>query len=159
MPIVGDLAEKQAGGVDYFSVANLSGRKRDAGHSSHEFEVRAIRNLSVFVLIVFFALSAGAQVGNELCQAEANQPALGPGGQLEGSNNYWMVGLETSKRKCVRLESPSVKIKVHSDMSVDQDGFDFRFNVNALASAKYPNGTDASGKGPALAWFSSLHFP
>jgi hypothetical protein len=113
-----------------------------------------MRNLSVFLFILLFALSADALgPGDDQCQAESNKPAPAPSGQLEGSNNYWMVALDTSTGKCTRLHSPSVTIKVHSDMSVDQNGFDFQFNVNVPASATYPDGTDASGKGPGLAEF------
>ena len=110
-----------------------------------------MRNLSVFLLILFFALSAGAEgPGDDQCQAESNKPAPAPPGQLEGINNYWMVALDTSMGKCTRLHSPSVTIKVHSDMSVDQSGFDFQLNMLSLASHKYPNGANINGNGPGL---------
>ena len=109
-----------------------------------------MRNFSVLLFMLLVALSAGAQGSNEAqCQAESNKPAPSPG-QLQGGTNYWLVAQATAKGKCTILHSPSVTINVNSDMSVDQGGFDFQYNVAALATAKYPDGADASGNGPGL---------
>lgn len=105
-----------------------------------------MRNLPAVVFILLFALSAGAQAQ---CGALASQPAPSPGSPLQGSQNYWFVSQSTVESGCTVLHSPSVKITVKSEMKADSSGFDFQFNVDAAASAQYPNGVNAGG-GPGL---------
>jgi hypothetical protein len=107
----------------------------------------------VFLFIVLPALSAGAQASNNTqCEAESSKPAPSPGAPLEGATNYWFVAQPTASGNCTSLASPSVTITITSDMSSDSMGFDFQYNVAALASAQYPNGANAGGGAGLVGW-------